>query len=283
MPDRHHPAVLKRDDEAQQDFGFTLGSLWQRTPANGSPKNAESGTSSLFGWDPDPDTYGDPSSSSATTAGFTVPTGTSTYLNFHHDYFFEFQGTTYYDGGDVLVQKLVNGTWTTVTGLPWVNGATKTMSGTSTKVFGGDSHGYGSSQVDLTSLAGQTVRLAFRVNGDNVGSFYGWWIDDLRLYTCSYDVASAPATTVTAATTTATVAWTTPSHLGSSPIASYRITRSDGKVNTAAASARSINLTGLAANTNVTIGVAAVDSDGHAGVASSVPVYATTTVTAPRR
>jgi bacillolysin len=176
----------------------------------------------------------------------------------------------------------VNGTWTTVTGLPWVNGATRTMYGTSTKVFGGDSHGYGSSQVDLTSLAGQTVRMVFRVNGDDVGSFYGWWLDDLRLYTCSYDVASAPATTVTAATTTAKVAWTTPAHLGSTPIASYRITRSDGKVNTAAASARSISLTGLKADTNVTIAVAAVDEDGHVGVPSSVPVYATTsTVTAP--
>ena len=78
------------------------------------------------------------------------------------------------------------------------------------------------------------------------------------------------------------MAWTTPTHLGSSPIASYRITRSDGTVNTATASARSISLTGLKADTNVTISVAAVHQDGHLGAASSVPVYATTnTTTAP--
>ena len=35
---------------------------------------------------------------------------------------------------------------------------TKTRNDTSSKVFGGDSRGYGSSQVDLSSLAGQTVR-----------------------------------------------------------------------------------------------------------------------------
>ena len=187
-----------RDDDSQHDFGFTLGTLWQRTPSNSSPTNAESGTSSLFAWDPDPLGFGDPSSSSAVTSGFTVPTGTTTFFHFHHAYFFEFSGTRYYDGADVLVQKLVNGTWTTVTGLPWVNGAAKTRYGTTTKIFGGDSHGYGSSQVNLSSLAGQTVRIVFRVLGDGDGSFIGWWLDDLRLYTCSYDVASAPAMTVAA-------------------------------------------------------------------------------------
>ena len=72
--------------------------------------------------------------------------------------------------------------------------------------------------------------------------------------------------------------------IGSSPIASYRITRSDGKVNTAPATARTITLTGLAANTNVSVSVAAVAENGQVGAASSVPIYGTsTTVTAPAR
>ncbi len=269
-------SLLKRDDDVAHDFGLTLEGLWQRTPANGSPQNAESGTSSLFGWDPDPETYGDPSTSSATTAGFTVPSGTSTFFNFHHAYLFEYNGTQYYDGGEVVVEKLASGTWTPVTGLPWVNPAAKTRYGTATKVFGGDSHGYGSSQVNLSSLAGQTVRVRFRVVGDNIGSFYGWWVDDVRLYTCQNQYASVPATTVAAATTSAKISWTAPTYVGSSPIASYRITRSGGTVNTAAATARTITLTGLAANTNISFAVAAVTQDGHVGASSSVPVYATT-------
>jgi bacillolysin len=277
--------LLKQDDEARHDFNFTLESLWQRTPDNNSPQNAESGTSSLFGWDPDPDTYSDPSTSSATTSGFTVPTGTSTYFNFHHAYLFEFNGTQYYDGGEALVERLVNGTWTPVTGLPWVNGAAKTRYGTTTKVFGGDSHGYGSSQVNLTSLADQTVRVRFRVVGDNVGSFFGWWIDDVRMYSCD-DAVVPPApvaptapisASVKAATTTAVVSWQPPVDPGSKPITSYRITRSDGKVNTASDAARSLTVTGLMANTNVTLTVAAVNGDGLVGPGRSVPVYATTT------
>ncbi len=106
----------------------------------------------------------------------------------------------YYDGALAFVQTLSGGTWTTRT-VPWDNGPDKTLAGTSTKVFGGDSHGYGSSRMNLTSLAGQTVRVVFRVTGDQDTAEYGWWVDDIRAYTCPNAVASVPATTVAAATT----------------------------------------------------------------------------------
>ena len=272
---------LKRDDDAQQEFGFTLGTLWERTPDDGSPANSESGTSSLFGWNPDPFEYGDPNSSPATSAGFTVPNGARTYLNFHHAYLFEFYGTDYYDGGEVLVQRLVDGTWTTATGLPWVNGAAKTRAGTSSKIFGGDSHGYGSSQVDLTSLAGQTVRVVFQVVADGDGSFYGWWVDDIRLYACegAPDPVAPTAPTsasVTAGVTSAVVSWEPPADPGTTPIASYRLTRSDGKVSTAPATAQSLNLTGLAANTAVNVSVAAVNQEGLVGPGQTVAIFGST-------
>jgi bacillolysin len=186
----------------------------------------------------------------------------------------------------VLVPTLANGTWTTETGLPWVNGATKTRAGTSNTVFGGYSRGYGSSQVDLTSLTGQTVRLVFRVEGDKSGSFYGWWVDDIQLYACQGAPDPAAPSIPTAASvasgvTSAGVSWQPPADPGTTPIASYRITRSSGKVSTVPASARSLSLTGLAANTAVNVSVAAVNQEGLVGVARTVPIYGTTTTVTP--
>ncbi|MET0838607.1 MAG: M4 family metallopeptidase, partial [Marmoricola sp.] len=275
---------LLRDDEAQQDFDFVDQLHWQRTPDNDTPVYARSGDSSWFGWDPD---ESDPAQVSSLISGqFTVPSsaGQSTYLHFNHAYVFAWadaqsgQTAWYPDGGQVLVQTLSGGTWTTRS-LPWVNGPTKSLDDTATKAFGGDSHGYGSSRLDLTPIAGQTARVVFKVSG-NYGLLagIGWWIDDIRLFSCVAS-ASAPATTVAAGTTSALVSWTPPTFVDSSPVASYRITRSDGSATTAPASARSVTLTGLNPASNVTVSVAAVTEDGHVGAASSVPIYATTTAT----
>jgi Zn-dependent metalloprotease len=272
---------LRRDDDAVRQFGFTANGLWQRTPDHQSPANARSGTSSWFGWDPDPSLDGI-ATSDLTSSSFRVPAAQAAYLRFDHAYAFEAYDATakdprpyYPDGGLVLVQTLSGKTWTTRT-LPWTNGPTKPLGRTSTRVFGGDSHGYGSSRLDLSPLAGQTVRVKFRVTGDADTYDYGWWVDDIRAYTCPNTYASVPATRVTAATTSARVAWSSPAYVGSSPVASYRITRSDGRVTTAPASARSVTLSRLRANTNLTIRVAAVTRDGHVGAASAVPVHATT-------
>jgi hypothetical protein len=270
---------LRRDDDSVQQFGFTAGGLWQRTPANGSPAYTRSGNSSWFGWDPDP-TLDGISTSQIISSAFTLPAAQPSYLRFDHAYVMEWypadagKPAIYYDGALAFVQTLSAGTWTTRT-VPWDNGPDKTLAGTSTKVFGGDSRGYGSSRMNLTSLAGQTVRVVFRVTGDKDTAEYGWWVDDISAYTCPNAVASVPVTTVAAATTSALVTWRAPAYLGGSPVASYRITRSGGVVNTAVGSARSITLAGLKANTNVSVAVAAVTEDGHVGASSAVPIYAT--------
>jgi acyl-coenzyme A thioesterase PaaI-like protein len=275
-----HQLELRRDDDLFNGFGFIANGLWQRTPANGTPAYSRSGPSSWFAWDPDPSLDGI-ASSQIISSSFVVPASQPSYVRFNHAYVFEWYDPVggfpayYPDGGQVLVQTLSGSTWTT-RAVTWDNGPDKSLGETTTKVFGGDSHGYGSSRVNLTSLAGQTARVVFKVTGDQDTYFTGWWVDDVRLTTCPNAVASVPATTVAAATTSAKVSWTAPSYVGGSPVASYRITRSDGKVNTEPASARSIPLTGLKANTNVTVAVAAVTQDGHVGASSSVPVYATT-------
>ena len=46
------------------------------------------------------------------------------------------------------------------------------------------SNGYISSRANLSSLAGQNVRFRFRIGTDSAFDDYGWFIDDVRVYTC---------------------------------------------------------------------------------------------------
>ena len=182
--------LIGRDDDGDHSLGLDSSSpLWGIDDASQSvvPPYAESGTESVYGLDPDPQ-LGDPGSGSLVTGSFALPSATGgTYLHFHHAYGFDYDGRTYYDGGRVIVQKRVGSAWQEVTtGLVWKNGPTRRLEGTPSGVvaFGGDSHGWGSSRVDLSSLAGQTVRVLFRVQGDRDAGGPGWWLDDLRLYSC---------------------------------------------------------------------------------------------------
>ena len=38
--------------------------------------------------------------------------------------------------------------------------------------------------MDLTSLAGQSVRFRWRMGLDPFVWDWGWWLDDVRIYTC---------------------------------------------------------------------------------------------------
>src|SRR5205823_2544124 len=68
-------------------------------------------------------------------------------------------------------------------------------------VFGGVSHGYYSSRLDLSALAGQNVRFRFRIGTDESVDAYGWFIDDLRVYTCGTipPTVALPASSATVA------------------------------------------------------------------------------------
>jgi hypothetical protein len=52
------------------------------------------------------------------------------------------------------------------------------------RAFTGESHGYGASRIDLSDLAGSSVELRFRLASDRSGGGFGWYIDDIRVYTC---------------------------------------------------------------------------------------------------
>ncbi|MDQ3432519.1 MAG: M4 family metallopeptidase, partial [Actinomycetota bacterium] len=128
---------------------------------------------------------------------FTPPAGKTTYLRFSHAYGFE-AGSEKYDGG-VVEYRVDGGSWRGAGALFTDNGHNGTISTSGDnplggrRAFVGHSHGYRSSRLDLTSLAGRSVRFRFRIGTDSLVGNYGWYIDDLRVYTCG----SPPALSTT--------------------------------------------------------------------------------------
>jgi len=99
-----------------------------------------------------------------------------------------------FDGG--VVEYSVNGgsTWMDAGPLFDTNGYTGTVAiGYSNPLAGrpafvNDSHGYISSRLNLSSLGGQSIRLRWRMGLDLSDYNQGWWLDDVRIYTCPSDV-----------------------------------------------------------------------------------------------
>lgn len=200
----------------------TASGNWVKSRARGSsnwayPQNpnvypgydasyATSGRYNFWGNNPG-GTSGDATSdfSIAKGTGIAIPTGRTTYLRFDHafsfeqgyDYFGDETGV-YYDGG--VVEYTVNGTtWRDADALFTDSGYRGSISTSDTnplkgrRAFVGESGGYHSSRVNLSSLAGQTVRFRFRIGTDARYGDYGWFVDDIRVYTCGS--RTAPTTT----------------------------------------------------------------------------------------
>jgi hypothetical protein len=90
-------------------------------------------------------------------------------------------GTTYLDGGSLITAgQGYGGTLSSCCGNPI---------GCS-PAFVGDSWGFSATQLDLSSLAGQNFVYAFAVYTDTSVDEYGWWVDDIRIYTCATCVAN---------------------------------------------------------------------------------------------
>ncbi len=145
---------------------------------------AQSGLHSLYA-DDYPDAI---TNATARLKPLTIPA--NAYLHFAHAYGFE-SSDAYYDGG-VLEYSINNGsTWVDAGSLINVNGydgvlftgAGNPLSGRS--AFAGDSHGYISTRLNLASLAGKTVTFRWRMGLDEAGYDWGWWVDNVKLYTCN--------------------------------------------------------------------------------------------------
>jgi Zn-dependent metalloprotease len=124
----------------------------------------------------------------AMSASVLLPAGA--YLHFQHAYGFDGASA---DGGQVEYSLDDGATWKNAGG-PLAdtffqhngyNGTISTGPLLGTPGFVADSHGYVSSRLLLSPLAGESVRFRFRLGLGALGADMGWWVDDIRLYTCS--------------------------------------------------------------------------------------------------
>jgi Zn-dependent metalloprotease len=112
------------------------------------------------------------------------------YLRFEHGYSFD-KGRKRFDGGVVEI-RVDGGSWQDIGPQRFTHGGYDGRIATGTgnplkgrRAFTGESHGYGATRIDLSDLAGRSVELRFRLGSDRSGGGYGWYIDDIRVYTCT--------------------------------------------------------------------------------------------------
>jgi Zn-dependent metalloprotease len=141
-------------------------------------------------WGEDFETFNDAALEMAKS--FTLPARAR--LQFNHAYAFEVDWFSAYDGGVIEVSEDGGSSWKDAGGLIRAgdrydpNAPIDSSTGNSLAgrlAFVGSSYGYTASQLDLTSLAGKSVRFRFRVGTDELVGNIGWVIDDVRLYTCA--------------------------------------------------------------------------------------------------
>jgi bacillopeptidase F (M6 metalloprotease family) len=155
------------------------------------PANATSGHRSWYSLEPQDTTV-----SSLTMHPVALPAGQPAYLWFQGWYVIEAgqfaDGTNiYYDGGTVEIADTTLGEDPQpAEGLDWVNGPRHRIDEVDgnpaggRRAFSGESRGYLASRVDLSSYAGDSVSPQFTMNVDNVNPDLGWYLDDIRVYTC---------------------------------------------------------------------------------------------------
>jgi len=165
-----------------------------------------------------------------------IPSGSTVYMHFDHSYQFEMENSTMYDGG-VLEYSVDNGAnWFDTDGMFTHNGYDgninsgdgNPLSGRS--AFTGTSFGYTSSRLDITSLAGRNVKFRFRVGNDEAVGDKGWYIDNVRIYTCQGSFPACAATLSGDMRIHVPFIDATPSHIGSLWADFEHVPTSDGIV-----------------------------------------------------
>ena len=154
---------------------------------------ASSGTHNIWGVDASSVT----DSAIAMTKSITIPSGGL--MHFEHAHSFESDEGNEYDGGVIEFSVDGGNTWTDAGSLieagddyggPIFTGAANPLSGR--QAFVGESTGYGSTRLDLSSLAGQQTRFRFRIGTDEAQKDYGWFIDDIEIYSCEGEATNPP-------------------------------------------------------------------------------------------
>jgi len=174
---------------------FAAGSTWLRAPSHSVrapvPANATSGRRSWYSMEPE-----EVLASSLRMRPVALPAGRPAYLWFQQWRVLEagsFPDGTHvnYDGGSVEVVDATRGTGARpAEGRPWVNGPHDVIDdqfgnpAAGRETFSRDSHGYLASRMSLKRNAGHAVSPQFTMNTDTVNAELGWYLDDIRVYTC---------------------------------------------------------------------------------------------------
>ena len=176
-------------------------------PAGVDNVYAKSGTNNF--WADDLATISD--SYMANARNITLPaTGNITLMHFYQAFSFE-SNSACYDGGKLEYSINGSNTWNDAGGLIVNNNYTGTLATSDQNPLGGnrsfcmESNGYIATRLNLTSLDGSNIRFRFRIgtdNGNAGGAGIGWYIDDIRVYTCD---AQAPAIRILAPQQNATL------------------------------------------------------------------------------
>jgi bacillopeptidase F (M6 metalloprotease family) len=111
------------------------------------------------------------------------------FLRFEHGYSFDADPRRRYDGGVVEI-KVGGGQWRGVASRfthGGYNGRIARRTGNrlgGQRAFTGNSRGWASARVDLSDFAGRDIKVRFRMASDRSQGGRGWYIDDIRIYTC---------------------------------------------------------------------------------------------------
>ena len=187
----HAPKFIFSDDLESGSANWSLQTRWSYD----SPYSplAHSGQHYLYA-DDYPASISD---ASATLKEISVPY--NAYLHFSHAYNFEsalYDSRMYYFDGGVLEYSTNGGaTWNDAGWMMDFNGYSgfiydgwvNPLKGR--PAFAGNTKGYISTRLNLTPLAGSNVKFRWRMGLDDTGSAWGWWLDDVKVYTCGPDTS----------------------------------------------------------------------------------------------
>ncbi|WP_395658712.1 M4 family metallopeptidase [Nocardioides sp.] len=178
--------VLFDSETGDPTSKFEAGPTWNRGESLNWGSNASSGQDSWYSSDP-PATGG---SGIVATSAIPLPAGQKSYLWFQHWRLLDYDSNAFYDGGVVGINDVET------SDKPWVNGPEDVLSTQygnplgGVPAFGGDSLGWVASRLDLSSWAGQAVTPSFYVFTDSSVGFIGWFVDDVRVYTCDVPITN---------------------------------------------------------------------------------------------
>jgi bacillolysin len=212
--------IDKFSDDFNRAASGSLGSKWVETGSasiNGDFQPSPTAGNALFIPEPVNDTVA--ANRYAYTSAWTALSSTyTTYLHFDHAYSLDWLPgpNTYFDGARVEID--VDGdtkSWFTPSATAWSNGPTRTLVSDhpllpGAKVFAGESRGWTSSKLSLSSYKGKKVKIRFRMATDGLPAYsaaYGWWLDNVRLYQCSIPPTAPTSVTANGYAGSAKIGW----------------------------------------------------------------------------